>query len=107
MSITLTPGRLALRRPELGGFLMVEVEACPVGIDDSLYRMELDREHGEQYHEIDPDNFLPVLRPGDVVPAGSLLWDIARQQTFECEWEGRMPGEARYALLRYGLEEDA
>jgi hypothetical protein len=100
--IRIEPGRLALRRPELGGFLMVEVREA-----GSLVFLA-DNGTGTERWQFPKREWLPVLRPGDAVPAGSLLWDA---------WHGRAyPPEPilmtfggmdnlRYALLRYGPEE--
>ena len=108
MSITLEPGRLALRKPELGGFLMVEVEH--VRRDGDFYGVGVTSEDEQPFRA---DDFLPVLRPGDVVPAGSLLLAIggpAHMQTWEQDVDvNTATGGWLYpvALLRCGPEEDA
>ena len=101
--ITLEPGRLALRKPELGPLLIVTVEEA----DPDCYYLN---ERGESVYMYRSD-FLPVLRPGDVVPAGSLLLNPFTERTWtlgnaDMESVFRHGGDC-IALLRYGPEEDA
>lgn len=101
--IELEPGRLALRKPELGPLLIVTVER---GNSDSGIRYT----DGEGCaFALDPSDWLPVLRPGDVVKAGSQLWNIyggfkqhAGEDIEICSYQSLV-----FALLRYGPEEDA
>lgn len=111
MGITLEPGRLALRKPELGPLLIVTVGSVKAAAPHYFLTAELDTDHPRSYvpamylH----DDFLPILRPGDVVPAGSLIWDIYHHR--EHEYKGTyamkdmVADHLRCALLRYGPEE--
>lgn len=102
--IELEPGRLALRKPELGPLLIVTVTRA---ISDEEVVVD-----GKWHAKA--ENYLPILRSGDVVPEGSLLLDVNTSKTLEM-WEtgaDMEPVEAQgvlyettmYALLRYGAE---
>lgn len=102
--IKLEPGRRALRKPELGSFMIVEVEQIWDEGDAARF------DAAEQEWLV--SDFLPVLRSGDVVLAGSLLYVIPDGSTYsnQVDWPmrpGAIANWLRYALLRYGPEEDA
>ena len=106
MTITLEPGRLALRNPELGPLLIVTVEHVDKAGMFFDARSSSDTEYQiESWRAID---FLPILQPGDVVLEESEVLDIQYGDVLTEQFPGKI-GESdrlRFALLRYGPDTD-